>query len=615
MKVASPLAALGLISPVCFGLTWQNSQPNALIGSYFGTPGEDATYDYVVVGGGLAGLVVAKRLAEDRSISVAVVEAGTFYEISNGNKSQVPLYSRDYVSADPTDFQPFIDWGLDTVPQPQLGGRVMHYAQGKCLGGSSGRNQMIYHRGTKGSYDLWAREVADDSFSWDNMLPYFEKSMTFTPPDTSIRAANATTSYNASAYSTNGGPLQVSFPKYATPFASWGIKALKAIGLPMAVDFSSGVLNGSAYNPFTINPTDSLRSSSETSFLQEAIDTELPLTVYPMSQAMQIMFDSDKRATGVTVQSAGYNYTLSARQEVIVSAGAYHSPQLLMVSGIGPAETLQKNGIDVIADRPGVGQNMHDSCNIDGVTHGVPLISSARVSSDAGFKVQAEQQFLQDGSGILTNSGGDVLSWEKLPEPYRSNLSNSTRQKLARWPSDWPEIEIVLQSSGKTLTGSAGDNNDYATLGVLLVGAISRGNMTINSSSMADKPVISTNWLLDEADQEIAVQAYRQLREAWKHIPIATTPETAPGANVTSHADILASIKKNMGAVHHATSSCMMGRANETMAVVDGNAKVSGVQKLRVIDSSSFRFTPPGHTQGATYAHAEKLVDDIKKGL
>lgn len=275
-----------------------------------------------------------------------------------------------------------------------------------------------------------------------------------------------------------------------------------------------------------------------------------------MTQAMEILFDDDKRATGVRVQSVGRDYTLSAEKEVILSAGVMHSPQLLMVSGVGPRKTLEENGIQVVADRPGVGQNMHDSCNAGGVTFPVSVISTAIRQRDAEYEARAEEQFNTNGTGILTNTGGDVLSFEKLPEAYRSQLSNGTRERLAEWPDDWPETEYVLSSSGSTLEGASATEQNYVDIGILLVGALSRGNLTIQSGSMHDKPVISTNWLLDEADQEVAVQSYRRIREFWSHINITTGPEESPRTNVSTDAELLDFIKGAVSPIHHATSTC-----------------------------------------------------------
>jgi len=315
---------------------------------------------------------------------------------------------------------------------------------------------------------------------------------------------------------------------------------------------------------------------------------------------MKVQFSSNKTATGVLVRSAGRDYTLSAKREVIVSAGAMHSPQLLMVSGIGPRSTLSRHNITVVSDLPGVGQNMHDSCNIGSVTFPVSVISTAILDRDPEYAQTALEQYVTNGTGILSNEGGGVISFEKIPQPYRSNMTNATLSRLAAWPADWPEIELTLSSTGKSFEGSSGQSQNLVSVAMLLVAALSRGNVTISSGSMLDKPVISTNWLSDPADQEVAVQAYKRAREIWSHIPIRTGPETSPGGNVTTDAQLLEYIRGAVAPIHHASSTNMMGMANETMAVVDSHARVMGVHDLRVIDSSSFRFTPPGHTQAAT---------------
>jgi len=434
--------------------------------------------------------------------------------------------------------------------------------------------------------------------------------MVFTPPDTSKRASNASVVFSSSAYSLSGGPLHVSYPSYALPFSSWAAEACAAIGLNASHDFASGILAGSGYNAVTVDPLDNTRSSSEASFLQEAIYSS-SLQVYLSTQALRILFDDSKTATGVNVSTSGESYVLTAKKEVVVSAGAFHSPQLLMVSGIGPTETLRRHNITVISDLQGVGQGMRDSSNAGQVTFPVNVISIAAIN-DPLYRAQATETYLHNQTGILTSQGLDFLAWEKLPEPYRSNLSKSTLSELAQLPEDWPELEYLFSSSGHGASGS----QNYGTIGIALIAAVSRGNVTIKSSSMLDKPVLRTNWLLEKADQELAVQSVKRARDIWSHMNgVITGPETAPGMNITSDEDILAFIRASLFPVHHATCTCVMGKADDPRAVVDSHGKVLGVRGLRVIDSSSLALIPPGHTQGTTYAHAEKLVDDIKNGF
>ncbi|CAK4031797.1 Versicolorin B synthase [Lecanosticta acicola] len=600
--LAYALLALGSEASVISQL----SGPGRLTGSNFGIVGKNATYDYVIVGGGLAGSVVASRLTQYSNASVALVEAGNFYELSNGNWSQIPYWSEQWVGAEEDDWQPNIDWGLFT--EPQVNGKSIHYAQGKNLGGSSGRNQMMYHRPTKGAYQLWADTVGDQAYTWENMTKYLERSMRFTPDATNRTAYKGDMVYATDAYSPTGGPLHVSYPKYVNPLSRYGQQAFAATGQKQLPGFASGDLDGYGWWQFTIDPTTGLRSSAESSFLEQSFGRR-GLTTYVNTMGRNILFQNGTaKAVNVTGLGGERPFTLTATREVIVSAGAWHSPQLLMVSGIGPKATLQNFSIPVVKDAPGVGQNMWDTTNPGGPVYEISVAGYSTWQQE-GFMDEAISQLVSNGSGPLTNIGLDIGNWDFLPG---ANLSNSTREALKFFPSDWPIIENSLSSSGSILTATSGQTQ-YGAVGCLLIAATSRGNMTIQSASNMDRPIINPNWLMNKEDQEVAVAAYRRAREVWAAIPdgIKVGDEAFPGENVTTDAQLLEAIKKNLTPIHHASSSCAMGKNSDPMAVVDSKARVLGVQKLRVIDSSSFPFTPPGHTQGVTYAHAEKLVDDV----
>ena len=215
---------------------------------------------------------------------------------------------------------------------------------------------MAYQRGTRESYQRWADEVGDQSYTFDKLLPYFEKSLNFTPPNNAKRGLNATPGYDASTLGAGGQPLDITFPNYALSFSTWIEKALSVVGIKPINGFTSGQLFGSAFNIATINQTTGLRESSETAFLTPALGRP-NLIVYTHTLAKKVLFEKTT-ATGVSIDTGTQVLTLSAKKEVILSAGVFQSPQLLMVSGIGPKATLQEYGIPVIADRPGVGQNM-----------------------------------------------------------------------------------------------------------------------------------------------------------------------------------------------------------------------------------------------------------------
>jgi choline dehydrogenase len=235
-------------------------------------------------------------------------------------------------------------------------GNSSHYARGKTLGGCSARNYMAYQRGTKQSYAKWAAKVGDDSYKWDNFLPYFQKSVVFSPPDNTKRGANATPAYDLPTLGTTGSPLRLTFSNYALAFSTWAQKALATIGVQPINGFTSGSIIGSSYVIAAINHTAGTRESSQTAFLESAIGRP-NFVVYVDTMAKSVLW-SGKQAIGVQVETEGYFYNLTVAKEVIVSAGAFQSPQFLMVSGVGPAATLEQFNISVVADRPGVGQNM-----------------------------------------------------------------------------------------------------------------------------------------------------------------------------------------------------------------------------------------------------------------
>ncbi|KAI4098806.1 MAG: hypothetical protein L6R37_006294 [Teloschistes peruensis] len=609
-----------------------------LYGSSFGVLGQDATFDYMcvtkqfrkslkltshsILGGGTAGLAIAGRLASNPGLSVAVIEAGGFYQIDNGNGSVIPgLAALQHIGSLPNDTQPLIDWDFVTVPQAGANYRRMHYARGKTLGGSSARNFLAYHRGTNDSYQQWAKEVQDDSYLYQNFLPYFQRSCHFTPPNLAKRyPPNGTVDYNPAAFDNSlGGPLQVSWANYAAPIGSWAKLGFMKAGILPIKGFDSGSIIGSSWVAQTLSPTNAHRSSSQTSYLSQAIENT-SIVVYTQTLGQKILFDQDKTANGVSVTTAGVTYTLRARKEVILSAGVFQSPQLLMVSGIGPAETLQKHNISIISDRPGVGQNMWDQPYWS-VSFRVNVDTASRLGRDPLYAIQAGKDYILNQTGPLTGLAG-LLGFEKLPSSYRQRLTNTTQAKLlSTFPADWPEVEYLVESAfdGDHKNYSAGEPRDqyeYAAISAALITPFSRGNVTISSPDAADPPVINPNWLTDPADAEVAIASVKRVREIWRYMNGTTIgPEYYPGtANVSTDAEILQYIRETLIPIWHAAATCKMGTANDSMAVIDSHARVYGVKGLRVVDASSFPFLPPGHPQATVYALAEKIADDILQG-
>ena len=437
--------------------------------------------------------------------------------------------------------------------------------------------------------------MEDPSFSFNNVLPFFQKSVNFTPPNYAKRGSNDPVHFNTSAFISTGGPLQVSYPNYALPMAPFLKSSLITLGFNPIDGFDAGELIGWSEFTSSIDPAAETRSSSETSFLQQAIATT-PLQIYQQTLVERILFSENKTATGVRISTAGISYELTARKEVILSAGAFRSPQMLMLSGIGPSATLESFNISTISALEGVGQNMWDQPHF-GATYQANVTTQTELSTNPAWAAQAVASYLTNQTGPLTIPGGTVVGFEKLPPALRTGLSNSTLTELAAFPSDWPELEIlpIAAAAGPTNTTSKAN---YMSVNICVLTTTSRGNVTLNSTDPATNPLISPNWLLTPEDQQLAVQGFKRARQVAENTGITVGPEVIPGPQVQSDADILAFVQQTLSPLNHASATCAMGRKGDPKAVVDSHGRVFGVESLRVIDVSVLPFLPPGHPQG-----------------
>ncbi|CAK1357681.1 unnamed protein product [Cercospora beticola] len=607
----------GKASPRRRQYTGKTAQHSHFSGNSFGVPFVNATYDYVVIGGGTAGLAVAWKLATGSSASVAVVEAGSFYQLDNGNGSVIPaLTPHQHIGWDPDDVAPLIDWDYVTEPQAGLSDRRLYYARGKTMGGSSARAHGAFMRGTKGSYNEWAARVGDATYEYQNLLPFFQQSSNLTAPDTRKRwPTNGTVQYDVEAYATDRpGPLQISWPNWAVPLGSWAALAFEGIGLPRSeAGFSSGALQGSGWVPGTIDPVTAHRSSSQTSFWEAAAD-RTSIKAYTRTLAQRILFDSRKRATAVVVITEGRSYHLSARKEIILSAGAFNSPQLLMLSGIGPEQELRSHNIPIVQHVPGVGKNLHDKTYV-GVAHRVNVETSSAMINSPVHAAAAVSDYLNNQTGPLTN-GPAFVAFERFSDDV---LTPSARQKLAHELSDdWPHVEYLVENgfSGDNRNYATADPKDgfnYATISAALQGSLSRGEVRLRSSNPSDPPSINPDYLRDPVDVELAVASFKRVREIWKQmVNVSLGEEYYPGEQaVSDDGEILEYIRTNSIQMWHASGTCQMGSREDAMAVVDSQARVIGVEGLRVVDASIFPFLPPGHPLATVYALALKIGTSI----
>lgn len=607
-------------------------------GALQGVLGEDQEFDYIVVGGGTAGNGVGVRLAE-AGHSVAIVEAGGFYEAEKPVLGSTPGGSFLGIGSSSLDSFVTVDWGFQTEAQPGLNGRKIHYTRGKCIGGSSALNFMVHHRGSTASYQKWADTVDDQSFTIDNLMPYFKKAITFTPPG-ERHLDNVTTNYDSSDFSNNGGPVHVGYGQWLTVGGTYLQKAFEAMGLKETTGFNQGNLLGYHFSQSTIRASDQTRSSSSAYIhsVKDNSDTSKNLKVFTHTQVRRVLFDQSSarpKATGVEVANllGLINYKLTARKEVIISAGTFHSPQLLMLSGIGPSDTLSEHGIEQIVSAPGVGQDMWDHI-LFGPSYSVKFPTVGNFLTNPVAVAASLVEYIASATGELTYAA-DILGWEKLTKlsKYSSKFSKATLNAMSEFPDDWPEVEYINADAYAgdfkfPILQQPLDGKKYVGILGAMVAPLSRGNVTITSSNPLIKPAVNPNYLSHPADRELAVAWYRRMRE------IFTTPDYAaqlekpgseayPGLEYQSDEEIMHWIGESAMTVWHAAGTCKMGKSTtkdgvkvpvDEMSVVDTDGKVFGVDGLRVVDASIFPLLPPGHPMSTIYALAEKISENIIQG-
>lgn len=586
----------------------------------------NTTYDYIVVGAGTAGMTLGARLSENPNIRVAVVEAGFDYAVSPVNKPLVETPGADTIGCGGEQSDALnngVDWLFNTTPQSGANNRKVRYARGKTIGGSSARNFMIYQRGSKGSIDQWAELTGDPEWSFEKRFGDYQKSVSFTPPKHELRQEQPPAQYDAQAYTQSKGPVQISYPNMAQAFSKYMQLSLNEKGIPTRKDFNLGVLDGVQYAATTIDPNDSHRSTSRAFF--DAARSRKNLVVYTTATVKRVLFDksSTPRAQGIEFQYAigSQIKQLFAKKEVIISAGAFQSPQLLMISGIGPKDQLTANKIPIIVENPNVGQGMEDHVFF-GPSYPVQSIETlTRLSAHPAYLTAQFLNFTMRQQGPMTNNVADMIAFERIDNAKLSQMDASV---LSKYPADWPHIEYL---SAPGLVGNFGNllaanaqaafttGKEFVTILGALVAPRSRGNIKISSRDASVPPLIDPGWLTDPVDQKVAIEVFKKIRvffSAQAMKPILDGEEYLPGPSVKTDAQILDWIRKNMMTVWHAACTCAM-RTKEKGGVLDSHFKVYGTQSLRVVDASSFPSLPPGHPQSTVYMIAERAATLIQQ--
>lgn len=526
--------------------------------------------DFVIVGSGSSGSALASRLSEDEKNSVLVLEYG--------GTDTSPLIQMPGALSFPMNM-PRYDWGYFSEPEPHLGGRKLACPRGKVIGGSSSINGMVYVRGHAGDYDNWS-DTGAEGWSYADVLPYF------------LRMENWHDSGQGGDPEWRGknGPLHITRGKRDIPLHKAFVDAGIQAGFELTKDYNGEQQEG--FSPMEQTVWKGQRWSAANAYLKPALKrSNLDLH---NCLARRIIMDG-KRAVGVEVQRGSDVYIVHARREVIIAASAINSPKLLMLSGIGPAAHIKETGINVIADRPGVGQNLQDHLEL--------YIQQACTQPITLFKYWNLFGKMRVGIEWLLNKSG----------PGASNAFETCAFLRSKPGVSYPDIQYHFLPIAVRYDGQAAAEGHGFQAHVGPMRSASRGSIRLNSSNPEDKPKIVFNYMSQPQDWEDFRHCIRLTRSIFGQP--AFDPfrgkEIQPGIDVQSDEELDTFISEHVESAYHPCGTCKIGRPEDPMAVVDPECRVIGVDSLRVVDSSIFPRIPNGNLNGPSIMVGEKGADHI----
>ncbi|PSN70745.1 choline dehydrogenase, partial [Corynespora cassiicola Philippines] len=585
------------------------------------------TYDYVVVGGGITGLIVAYRLTEDKSKSVLVIEAGG----ADDNFAQRIPYGATYA------LNTSLLWdGYVSDPEPYLGNKTWNTRVARVLGGGSLVNGMVYDRGSAADYDAW-EALGNKGWGWSGMYPFFKKGTEFIPPST--KAANDfNITWDTNAY--GNGPLKLGISDFQYPDIKDYFAAYRGAGAHMPIDGNNGEAYGASWFPNTMNPKTGERTHARNSYY-DPVSQRTNLKVVLHTVADELVFGNGNKlvARGVKVTDRKTNTTSTyyAKKEVVLAAGAVNTPKILQLSGIGPKSVLEAAGVKVKLAHDGVGANFQDhpytivAYNI--ANQSFPNPSS--LTTDAAFNASAWAQYNANKTGPLTQARGNALAFMPLPdvapEDYQSLAAQVADQKVDSYlPSLYSGSKKLLkgiQAQRKVLAGLF--KNDKAGIveypvpaagqGILvaLQKPLSRGTIGLNPANPQGAPKIFYNALSNPIDKSVMAASVRYIRTVWGRPELAkfSPTEVSPGAQYVED-DELVNKMVELGSVWptlaHPSGSCAM-MPEELGGCVSDKLLFYGVQRLSIVDASILPLVPAQHIQSTMYAVGEKAADIISR--